>query len=297
MSTRKFTTTDGFVVVDLDDAPASFGVMRSAPKVLVDGARWLARSASYQFAAFGVRASGASGAVNAAAEAKSDAVAAAVAELAGEAWSSVHLTAGRGISASDLSALRERDPRPADWFDRREAALVAGLVAAAERAMGGLAGTTVAVEQFDAATTALVSALAGAGATVVEIDESLGADAVLHTDAAVLFIGSKVGLLGDHLVPHVRARCIVPTGPMPVTTKALAGLGRAGVVVLPDFVTTAGPLATWPGEGPERDPAALVADRLTTVLDHPKGPLVGACEEAEAFLASWTTVPFGRPIA
>lgn len=297
MSTRKFTTTDGFVVVDLDDAPVSFGVVRSAPKVLVDGARWLARSSSYQFAAFGVRASGASGAVNAPADVKAEAIAAAVAELADEAWSTVHLIAGRGISASDLSALRERDPRPADWFDQRDASLVAGLVAAAERATGGLAGTTVAVEQFDAATTALAAALAEAGAIVVETDESLGADAVLHSDATVLFIGSKVGLLGDHLVPHVRARCIVPTGPMPVTTKALAGLGRAGVVVLPDFVTTAGPLASWPGEGADRDPAALVADRLTSVLDHPKGPLVGACEEAEAFLASWTTVPFGRPIA
>jgi len=297
VSTRKFTTTEGFVVVDLDDAPASFGVVRSAPKVLVDGARWLARSTTYQFAAFGMRASGASGAVNAAADAKSEAIAAAVAELSGEAWSNVHLTAGRGISAADFSALRDHDPRPGDWFAQRDAALVAGLVAAAERAAGGLAGTTVAVEQFDAATGALVAALAEAGATVAEIDESLGADAVLHTDATVLFIGSKVGLLGDHLVSHVRAQCIVPTGPMPVTTKALAALGRAGVVVLPDFVTTAGPLASWPGEGPDRDPAALVADRVASVLDHPKGPVVGACEEAEAFLTSWTTVPFGRPIA
>ncbi|MFM8861259.1 MAG: hypothetical protein ACKOIA_02190 [Acidimicrobiia bacterium] len=146
----------------------------SAPKVLVDGARWLARSTTYQFAAFGMRASGASGAVNAAADAKAEAIAAAVAELSGEAWSNVHLTAGRGISAADVSALRDHDPRPGDWFAQRDAALVAGLVAAAERAAGGLAGTTVAVEQFDAATGALVAALAEAGATVAEIDEDLG---------------------------------------------------------------------------------------------------------------------------
>lgn len=297
MSTRKLTTTDGFVVVDLDDAPAAFGVVRSAPKVLVDGARWLARSTTYQFAAFGMKASGASAAVNAPADAKADAISAAVVELSDDAWSNVHLTAGRGVPASDLAALRDRDPRGSEWFAQRDAALVAGLVAAAERAVGDLAGTTVAVEQFDAATASLGEALAAAGATVVEIDESLGADAVLHADAALLFIGSKVGLLGDHLVPHVRARCIVPTGPMPVTTKALAGLGRAGVVVLPDFVTTAGPLASWPGEANDRDPAAFVADRLASVLDHPKGPVVGACEEAESFLMSWTSVPFGRPIA
>ena len=84
---------------------------------------------------------------------------------------------------------------------------------------------------------------------------------------------------------------------MPVTAKALAALGRAGVVVLPDFVTTAGHLAAWPEDGSSTDAAAIVADRLASVLDHPRGPLVGACEVAEEFLSSWSTVPFGRPIA
>lgn len=297
MGTRRFTSTDGFVVVDLDDAPSAFGVLRSAPKVLVDGARWLARSTTYQFAVFGRRASGASGAVNAPADTKAEAIAAAVDELAGPDWADVHLVAGRGVTHAQLEPLRARDPRSPEWFAAGDAALVAGVVGAADRATGGLSGRRVAVEHFDGTAALLVEALSGVGATVVEIDESLGADAVLRTDADVLFIGSKVGLLGDELVTHVRARLVVPTGPMPVTTKALAGLGRAGVTVLPDFVTTAGPLATWPGEGPAADPAAFVADRLAAVLDHPRGPLVGACEAAEEFLSSWTSVPFGRPIA
>lgn len=297
MSTRRLSTTDGFVVVDLDDAPAAFGILRSAPKVLVDGATWLARSQTYQFAVFGRRASGASGAVNAPADDKATAIAAAVTELGGDEWSTIHLDAGRGVVAADLEPLRARDPRPADWSARRVELVVAGIVGAAERATGGLGGKRVVVEEFDASGPALASALSAAGATIVEVDASAGADAVLHADADVLFIGSKVGLLGDGLVEHVRAGTIVPTGPMPVTAKALAALGRAGVVVLPDFVTTAGHLAAWPEDGSSTDPVALVADRIASVLDHSKGPLVGACEQAEEFLSTWATVPFGRPIA
>ena len=37
MTTRKLSTTDAFVVVDLPDAPAAAGVVRQAPKVLIDG--------------------------------------------------------------------------------------------------------------------------------------------------------------------------------------------------------------------------------------------------------------------
>jgi hypothetical protein len=41
----------------------------------------------------------------------------------------------------------------------------------------------------------------------------------------------------------------------------------------------------------------LVGDAIAGVIDHRSGPLLGACEVAESFLASWTTIPFGRPIA
>ena len=71
MTTRKLSTTDAFVVVDLPDAPVAAGVVRLAPKVLIDGATWLARSQTYQFAVFGRKASGASAGINAAADALS----------------------------------------------------------------------------------------------------------------------------------------------------------------------------------------------------------------------------------
>ena len=295
MSTRRLTSVDGFVVVDLDDAAMAIGIIRSAPKVLVDGATWLARSQTYQFASFGRKVSGASGAVNAPVDDRPAAIAAAVGELTGDDWSSVVLDAGRGVDAPDLEPLRARDPRPAGWATERVANLVAGIVAAAERASGGLTGRTVSIEPVEGIGDLLVTAFESAGATLVAAGDE--PDGALHADAEILVLGSKVGVIGDANVDRVRARLIVPSGPMPVTAKALAALGRGGAVVLPDFLTTAGHLAGWPDAGSSTDPAVLVGEAIGAVLDHPQGPLLGACERAEAFLETWTTIPFGRPIA
>ena len=78
---ERLKNVDAFVVFDLEDAPCSAGVVRSAPKILLDGATWLARSATYQFASFEIRAGGASAGVNAAPDARPEAVAAFVAEV------------------------------------------------------------------------------------------------------------------------------------------------------------------------------------------------------------------------
>ena len=297
VTTRKLTSTDGFVVIDLDDAPMAVGIVRSAPKVLVDGATWLARSETYRYAFFGRKVSGASAAVNAPVDAKAEAIAAFATELADDGFSSLHLSAGRGISADDLAGLRARDPRPDAWWTDRDAFTATGIVASADRALGGLAGRNVAIESFDAMSSSLGELFRSAGATVVEPDVSEDANAVLHADVEVLVVGSKVGLIGHANAENVKARLIIPSGPMPVTTKALAAFGRAGVVVLPDFVTTSGHLAAWPVDGSTTDAAVLVGDAIAQIIDAPNGPLLGACEVAEAFLSSWATVPFGRPIA
>jgi len=297
VTTRKLTSTDGFVVIDLDDAPMAVGIVRSAPKVLVDGATWLARSETYRYAFFGRKVSGASAAVNAPVDAKAEAIEAFATELAGDAFPSVHLSAGRGISADDLAGLRARDPRPDAWWTDRDSFTATGVVAAADRALGGLSGRTVAIETFDAMSSSLAELFRSAGATVVEPDVSEDANAVLHADVEVLVVGSKVGLIGHVNADNVKARFIVPSGPMPVTAKAIASLGRAGVVVLPDFVTTSGHLAAWPVDGSTTDAATLVGDAIAQIIGAPNGPLLGACEIAEAFLSSWATVPFGRPIA
>ena len=304
MTTRKLTATDAFVVVDLPAAPLAAGVARLAPKLLVDGATWLARSQTYQFAAFGRQASGASAGVNAVADVRGEALAAFVAELAPDvAAGALLLEPGRGVGPDDLAELRAADPRPVEWWDQRAALRAAGIAAAAEAACGGsLDGRTVAVEAYDDAAPAVVEALTARGAAIAG-GEAGPAVAVLHAEADVLVIGSKAGVLDHESVPGVKARVVVPCGPIPVSAKALAALGRAGVVVLPDFVTTAGHLAAWPVDGaalPADLPAAaaeLVAGAIAGVLDHPSGPVLGACELAEQFLLTWVDeLPFGRPI-
>ena len=297
VTTRKLTSTDGFVVIDLDDAPLAVGIVRSAPKVLVDGATWLARSETYRFAFFGRKVSGASGAVNAPADTKAEAIAAFVAELSDDAFATVHLSAGRGVTSADLESLRARDPRPEEWWSQRDSNTAAGIVAATDQALGGLNGRSVAVEQFDAMSSSLVELFRAAGATIVEPSDAEDPNSILHVDSDALVVGSKVGVIGHANVDNVHARLIVPSGPMPVTAKALAAFGRSGTVVLPDFVTTSGHLAAWPIDGSADDAATLVRDGISKVMNHANGPLLGACEIAEAFLSDWASVPFGRPIA
>jgi len=338
VSTRTLSSTDAFVVVDLPGAPVAAGIARLAPKVLVDGATWLARSQTYQFATFERRASGASAGVNARAEGREEALAAFTAELAPDA-ARILLEPGKGIGADELAALRAEDPRPEGWWAMKDELRAVGVAAAAARAVGGdLTGRTVAVEGLDGAGPALTSALAERGASLVAVATSAGTAAsangveasalaeawaahgtdlvsqlgaepgapgdALRAEADVLVLGSKAGVLGHEVADAVSARLVVPHGPIPVTAKALAVLGRAGVVVLPDFVTTAGHLAAWPADGAAvpSDPAATAATMVEVavgaVLDHPKGPVLGACELAEAFLSTWVDeLPFGRPLA
>ena len=304
MTTRKLTATDAFVVVDLPAAPLAASVARLAPKLLVDGATWLARSQTYQFAAFGRQASGASAGVNAAADVRGEALAAFVAELAPDvAAGTLLLEPGRGVGADDLAELRAADPRPAEWWDQRVLLRAAGIAAAAEAACGGsLDGRTVSVEGYDDSASAVADALTSRGAAIAGGGPGPAAE-VLHAAADVLVVGSKAGVLDHEAVPGVQAEVVVPSGPIPVSAKALAALGRAGVVVLPDFVTTAGHLAAWPLDGaalPADLPTAaaeLVAGAVAGLLDHPSGPVLGACELAEAFLLTWVDeLPFGRPI-
>jgi hypothetical protein len=63
VATQKLTTVDGFVVIDLDDAPVSTGIVRSAPTILASGAADLARTLTYAYASLGMQRGGASAGV------------------------------------------------------------------------------------------------------------------------------------------------------------------------------------------------------------------------------------------
>jgi glutamate dehydrogenase/leucine dehydrogenase len=337
---EKFENVDAFVVFDLEDADRSAGVVRCAPKLLVDGATWLARSRTYQYASFGLQVGGASAGVNAPRDASGDAVAAFVAEV--RPWvesGRLLVDPAKGVRPADLEPLRATDPRPADYWDRAEELAAASIAGSAAAALDGLEGRTVAIEGFDAVGPALAVEIEAQGGRIVSIGTAAGtaADAdgftadtltahwgrhgvdlvrelqvepapsgsVLGASVDVLVCGSKAGVVDHGVAAGCSAKVLVPSGPIPVTAKGLAVLRRAGVCVLPDFVTTAGPvlggLAVGLGAGPPSSAAEVrnaAAEVIAEVLDDEQGPLLGACRRAESFLRTWRPdLPFGRPLA
>jgi glutamate dehydrogenase (NAD(P)+) len=182
---QRLSSTDGFVVVDLDGAERADGVIRWAKKVLADGARTLARSRTYAWAVLGEQVSGASAAVNASPEERTAALDAAIEELAGEiASGGLSLDAGKGVSPGELARWNAIDTRapllraPSDLGPGATVAddlLAAGVVSASVAALGGLDGRTVALEGAGSAGPALVRAIDAAGGRLVAVATAGGA--------------------------------------------------------------------------------------------------------------------------
>ena len=272
MFIRKTTTTDAFVAIDLGDVPGH-GVVRLAPKILQGGAKDLARSVTYALASLERRETGISAGVNSTPDGRDAAIAAFAAEVAG--WDAGYrLTVGKGVAAGELGGLETQS----DSVMLAAGAVAAGLAACPDAGTAVLDGS---------AGPALVEELASRGLSVVEAEDPLTATADL------LFVGSKVGVIDHVAAGRLQARVVVPTGPLPITTRAVAHCRRNGVLALPDFVTTVGPLVG--GVDAVRD---TVSSIIGDVAGHADGPILGACERAEAFLAGWLAdLPFGRPMA
>ncbi len=284
MQVHNLELTNGFIVFDLEDAATSVGITRLAPKVLQDGVELLARSVTYAFASFGLSHSGASAAINAGPDDRDAAVAAFVTEVEPMVRERRFLTApGLGLSAEDLAPLLAIDPRPA--VD--EPALVAaGALACAEAVLGPIGGLTATILGPSPATSAITNALATAGVTVATEG---------RTD--ILFAGGKAGALDHEVAASVEARVVVPVTSVPVTAKALAVLGRAGTVVMPDFVSLAAPLLA--GLDPDGgDPVQRVRTVADAIASEGTGAWMAAAGVAEAYLSTWRdALPFGRPLA
>jgi hypothetical protein len=277
---RKLETTDAFYVLDLEDATISVGVVRLAPKVLVDGAELLARATTYAFAAFGVNAGGVSAGINATPEGRDAAVTAfseAVAPLVAEGR--IHLSPGTGLTADELA------PLGCEPLDPSLAARGAVVAAAA---FGG-AGEAVVVGDptWQERVGPWWSDAGGAG-----VDEG-GLDA----DVPVLFLAGRSGFVDHEAASTVRAKLVVPLTPVPVTAKAYAVLSRAGVVFVPDAVSCAAPLlavADPDGEDPVSRVAAVAGEIAPRGVDAWRATV----DRAEEHLMSWRpALPFGRPLA
>jgi hypothetical protein len=282
MTVDKLTGTDGFVVVDLDDAATSVGVVRVAPKVLRDGAQLLARSVTYAFASFGVAGhGGASAALNAKPEAADDAVAAFLDEVRPRAESgALVLAPSTGLAGDALASL--------GWVPPDPTLAAAGALAAA-RVAGPLDWRAAAVVGSGPVADAAAVQLSDAGASLAEPRFDAPCD--------VLFVAGKAGVLDHHTAEGVKASTVVPLTTVPVTARALAVLGRADKVVIPDFLSTAAPLlaAHAPDGG---DPVQRIRDATIELAEEGTGMWLAAAKRAEEFLATWTDQkPFGRPLA
>lgn len=286
MPIQKLTSTDGFIAFDLEGIPA-VGLVRMAPKVLRDGAELLARSTTYAAASFGLQISGGSAGLNAKPDARDAALVAFEEEVTELVASGGWLPGpGTGVTVQDLAAL----PKP----EQRKTAFDPGLagrgaVAAAEGAAGSLDGQRVATVGSGAAMDAAATAAREAGAQV----DAGSFDA----DCDVLLVAGKSGVLEHDLAATVGAKVVVPVTPVPVTARALAVLGRAGVVVVPDFLSTAAPLlaALDPDGG---DPVDRVRESVAALVADGTGMWMAAVKRAEDHLRTWRDeLPFGRPLA
>lgn len=287
MQVHKLQSTDGFIVFDLDDAPA-VGVVRLAPKVLRDGAELLARSTTYAAASFGLALAGGSAGINAKPDDKDAALAAFLEEVAPLVESGRWLPgSGVGVTTDDLSPLPRAEAR-ATAFDQTMAGESA--VAAALGAIGSLDGRRVAIVGNGPVTEAAAASTAANGATP---EPQAAFDA--HCD--VLLVAGKAGALEHDLAATVTARVVVPLSPVVVTARALAVLGRAGTVVVPDFLATAGPLlaALDPDGG---DAMERVHGAVADLAGEGTNLWMAAVDRAESHLRTrQTTLPFGRPLA
>jgi glutamate dehydrogenase/leucine dehydrogenase len=194
---------------------------------------------------------------------------------------------GTGVTADDLAGLPNAEVRAAA-FDP----VAAGESAAAATmgALGALDGRQVAIVGGGPAAAAAAASVAQNGGTAVT-------DAGVDAECDALLVAGKAGVLEHDLAATVRARAVVPLTPVPVTARALAVLGRAGVVVVPDFLSTAGPLlaACDPDGG---DPMERVHGAVAALAGESTGMWMAAIAKAEEHLRTWQdALPFGRPLA
>ncbi len=275
----------GFVIVDLDGASAADGVVRCAKKILMDGARTMARSRSYSWAMLRQQRSGASAAINVAPPQRGVGIEAFVEAVLPRVQSGeLSLDAAKGLGQAELAALDAADARSPRRLQAHGATTLAddlearGILTAAAVAADGLDGATVSIEGAGTLGPILVEQLSAAGARVVAVattsgsvldpagldpvalvsdwrehgealpaarGSELGADEALRAPADVLLCGSKLGVVDHHVAAALSCRVLAPVGVAPVTAKGLAVAGRGGVAVLADFLTLSGRLHSF----------------------------------------------------
>ncbi|MEU6717308.1 Glu/Leu/Phe/Val dehydrogenase dimerization domain-containing protein [Nonomuraea sp. NPDC046802] len=302
----ELASVDGYIAFDLD-CPTSAGGTRLAPDVTRGEAGLLARAMTYKLAVLGERVGGAKAVLRAGAEDRAATVARYCAEITPLVEKGGFLTSSDlGTRTQDFASLpgyRTDSVMHQEVGGELVDTVVTGLgvVVAAETALGGLDGRTLAVEGFGKVGGAVVREAARRGGRVVALstldgcvadpsgldvaalerlraehgDACVGrlglpvlpAEALYEVAADVLVPGARTGTLTAGRAAGVRARLVAPAANVPYTAAGLRTLRERGVVTLADFVcgagATIGYLAELAGGVPDAASArALVEERI-----------------------------------
>ena len=275
------STIDGYTIVDVPEAERLVGPIRTAKKVLQRTTLDLVRHATYACAVHGLNAAGAAAALNhdRASEDQSP-IAAFAEELAtwAEACSFVG-SVGLSIGAEEAGPVLSVSAEMAE----------ASSIASASACAGGGASVIVVSGSEEAA---LVSAL---GDVTVEVQDD--PKAALQAGVDVVMVRGKTGVLDHEVLADTNAKLVIGLQPLTVTARGLAVASRAGAIVVPDFISAAGPTLAALGNDPTQV-REMTTDAVGALTGHGVDLFVAACERAEAHLRTITeTLPFGRPLA
>jgi glutamate dehydrogenase (NAD(P)+) len=331
---------DAFVVFDLDDALHSAGGTRLAPDVTEREGALLARAMTYKFAVLGHPLGGAKGLVRASVEERGSAMASYCEEIEPLVTASRFATGpDLGTFEADFAPLRAATWEPhvmnsiVDGVAFEDVLTGFGVTVAADVALGGLEGRTVAIEGFGKVGAGVAREITRRGGSVVAVSTLSGCvadpggiglddlwearaahgdhlvsalgrpclprDALFEIGADVLVPGARVGVLDEKRAARVDALAVVPAANVPYTKAGLATLHDRDVAAHPDFVCNAAAVIGYTTPASAARQAVLdrveqtIGDLVRACNADPRGPFAGASAIAEEFLRSWR--PGGGP--
>jgi glutamate dehydrogenase/leucine dehydrogenase len=141
---------------------------------------------------------------------------------------------------------------------------------------------------------------------VLHYGRTAGPPADLFTAAAdVLVPGARPGAISSQVAAALQAsvQVVAPAANVPYTRAGAQVLHSRGIDALPDFVANAGGVIGYRSAA-DASPAQVLDDverRVSALigqaLQHPDGPLAGACASAAEFLRGWWGAPPEPPFA
>jgi glutamate dehydrogenase (NAD(P)+) len=334
MDVLRLETVDAFVAFDLDDSPHNAGGTRLAPDVTEQEGALLARAMTYKFAVLGRPLGGAKGMVRADAAGRAEAMAHYCKEIRPLIASRRFLTGpDLGTYEADFAPLRAPTWEPhvlnstVDGVAFEDVLTGFGVAVAADVAVDGLDGRTVAIEGFGKVGAGVAREVTRRGGRLVAVSTIAGCvadpggldldqlwearvahgdalvaavgrpclprDALFEIDADVLVPGARVGVIDEQRAAHIAARAVVPAANVPYTAGGLTVLGSRGIAAHADFVCNAAAVVgyTSPASASREqvldDVERTISELVRASSADARGPFAGASAIAEEFLRTW----------